>query len=428
MSLVEHGLIELVLSVALFTGIVAALAAVILFARHFLAPSGNLLVTVNGERELEAPAGDKLLGVLTDAGLLLASACGGKGTCGQCRVTAISGGGEALPTEAAVLARRELNAGTRLACQLAVKQSLSIEVPEEVFGVRKWRCRVRSNHNVATFVKELVLELPAGETLDFRAGGYVQIECPPHELSFRDFVVDERFRAEWDRHQLWAFRSAVPHSQTRAYSMANYPLEDDVVMLNVRIATPPPGADASVPPGVVSSFIFALQPGDEVDVSGPFGEFFARDTEKEMIFVGGGAGMAPMRSHIFDQLRRLRSGRRISFWYGARAEHEVFYRKDFDDLAREFPNFSWTVALSDPTPADPTLAEQPAADDAGSDAVHDPRGFIHEVLHNRYLKDHEAPEDCEYYLCGPPIMVAAVTHMLLELGVDEEDIMYDDFG
>lgn len=404
---------ETLLGVGVFTLIILILSAIILLARSRLVATGDLPVTVNGEREIVAHPGDKLLTVLTRSGLFLASACGGKGTCGQCRVKALEGGGAMLPTEASIISKREAAEHMRLACQLAVKQPMQVEVPSEVFGVKRWECTVRSNHNVATFIKELVLELPEGEKLEFRAGGYIQIECPPHELSFREFDIEPEFREAWDRFKLWDYRSKVTEEVSRAYSMANYPLEDDIIMLNVRIATPPPGAGPDVPPGIMSSYIFNLKPGDKVMVSGPFGEFFAKETGNEMVFVGGGAGMAPMRSHIFDQLRRLKSKRKITYWYGARSPIETFYEEDFDTLAREFDNFQWTVAMSDPRP---------------EDNWDGPTGFIHQVLYENYLKDHPAPEDCEYYLCGPPIMTAAVTNMLDSLGVEPENILYDDFG
>ncbi|MDX1570796.1 MAG: NADH:ubiquinone reductase (Na(+)-transporting) subunit F [Xanthomonadales bacterium] len=406
-------MLEIFLGVGVFTGIILVLSVVIIVARRHLVITGEIPVEVNHEKTLTAGAGSKLLTVLTGANIFLPSACGGKGTCGQCRVKALEGGGAMLPTEASLISKREAREGVRLACQMKVKQPLEIEVPSEVFGVRKWTCRVRSNHNVATFIKELILELPKGETLDFRAGGYIQIDCPPHEVDFKDFEIEEEFRPEWDKYDLWRYHSKVTHPVTRAYSMANYPLEDDIVMLNVRIATPPPGAGPEIPPGMMSSYIFNLKPGDEVEISGPYGEFFARETENEMVFIGGGAGMAPMRSHIFDQLKRLNSKRTMTFWYGARSMRELFYEEHFDRLALEHENFNWTVAMSEPLPEDDWKG---------------PTGFIHQVLYDNYLKDHPAPEDCEYYICGPPIMVAAVTDMLDSLGVEPESILYDDFG
>jgi len=404
---------EIILGTTFFTGIILVLVVVILFFRSKLVASGSVDITVNDERVLKAPVGSKLLGALADAELFVPSACGGGGTCGQCRVKIGSGGGVILPTERSSINKREAAEGCRLACQVVVKEDMKIEVPEEVFGVRKWNCKVRSNHNVATFIKELVMELPEGEDVPFRAGGYIQIECPAHKLSFSEFDVEEEYREDWDKYKLWDLKSEVDEPMMRAYSMASYPGEKGIIMLNVRIATPPPGAYGEVPPGKMSSFIFNLKPGDDVVISGPYGEFFARDTENEMVFIGGGAGMAPMRSHIFDQLLSLDSKRKISFWYGARSKREIFYAEEFDELAKKHPNFTWNVALSDPMPEDNWTG---------------PTGFIHQVVYDLYLKEHPAPEDSEYYMCGPPMMNSAVIHMLDEQGVEPENIMLDDFG
>jgi Na+-transporting NADH:ubiquinone oxidoreductase subunit F len=406
-------MLEILYGIVIFSGTLVAIGAVILWVIARMVPQGDVHILVNGEREVVTPTGKKLLGALADGGIFVPSACGGGGTCGQCRVKVLKGGGELLPTEAALITKREARQGERLACQLSVFENLEVQVPDDVFGVRKWECTVRSNRNVATFIKELILELPPGETIDFKAGGYVQLECPPHALSYSDMDIDEQFRADWERYQLFELASHVKESTTRAYSMANYPDESDIIMLNVRIATPPPDKLGKVPPGVMSSFIFNLKPGDRITASGPYGEFLARDTDAEMVFVGGGAGMAPMRSHIFDQLKRLGSRRRISFWYGARSLREAFYIRDFDELATQYPNFSWHLALSEPLPED---------DWDG------PTGFIHDVLYESYLKDHPAPEDCEYYLCGPPLMIAAVRYLLYDLGVEEDNILFDDFG
>jgi Na+-transporting NADH:ubiquinone oxidoreductase subunit F len=406
-------LLEVGLSVALFTAIVLVLVAVILVARSRLVAEGSVRVTINGERDVQLPVGVKLLNGLADLGIFIPSACGGGGTCGQCSCRVLEGGGAILPTETSLITPREAKDHYRLSCQVSVKQDMKIEVPEEIFGIRKIECTVVSNRNVASFIKELVLALPAGEELDFRAGGYIQIECPPHDLKFSEFDIDERFRDEWDRHKLWRYESHVKESVSRAYSMASFPLERTVVKLNVRIATPPPGADESVPPGIMSSYIFNLKPGDKAVISGPYGEFFARDTDNEMVFIGGGAGMAPMRSHIFDQLKRLHSKRKMSFWYGARSLKEMFYVEDFDELARENENFGWHIALSEPLPEDNWTGYT---------------GFIHKVLYDEYLADHPAPEDCEYYLCGPPMMNTAVIKMLEDLGVTRDHIMLDDFG
>jgi Na+-transporting NADH:ubiquinone oxidoreductase subunit F len=405
-------MLEVMLGVGFFTGIVLVLVSVILLARSKLVPQGNVTIDINGEKQLSVPTGGKLLGTLAENGLFVPSACGGGGTCAQCRVKIFEGGGAILPTEEGHINKREAREGDRLSCQVTVKQDMKIQVPEEVFGVRKWECTVKSNHNVATFIKELVLELPEGENVDFRAGGYIQIEAPPYEVHFKDFEIEERFHPDWDKFNVWQYKSKVNESVMRAYSMANYPDERGIIMLNVRIALPPP-RQPDLPPGKMSSYIFGLKPGDNVTISGPFGEFFARDTDKEMIFVGGGAGMAPMRSHIFDQLRRIKTKRKMSFWYGARSKNEMFYVEDFNMLAEENDNFEWHVALSEPLP---------------EDNWDGPTGFIHEVLYENYLKEHKAPEDCEYYLCGPPMMNAAVIKMLLDLGVEREDIMLDDFG
>ncbi|WP_170439629.1 NADH:ubiquinone reductase (Na(+)-transporting) subunit F [Ruegeria arenilitoris] len=400
------------LGVVLFTLIVLALVALIMAARSRLVSSGNVNITINGEKTISVPAGGKLLQTLAAEKLFVPSACGGGGTCAQCRVRVLEGGGSILPTEESHITKREATCGDRLSCQVAVKQDMKIEVPEEVFGVKKWECTVRSNDNVATFIKELVLELPEGEDVNFRAGGYIQIAAPAHKVDYSDFDIAEEYREDWDKFNLWQYKSTVTEPIERAYSMANYPNEKGIIMLNVRIASPPPGSEG-IPPGQMSSYIFNLKPGDKVTISGPFGEFFARETDKEMVFVGGGAGMAPMRSHIFDQLKRLNTKRKITFWYGARSRREMFYVEDFDQLAAENENFEWHVALSDPQPGDDWDGYT---------------GFIHNVLFEEYLKNHPAPEDCEFYMCGPPIMNQSVINMLLDLGVDREDIMLDDFG
>ncbi len=403
---------EITLGVSVFIAIVLALVLLILATRSWLVASGDVKIEINGEKTITVKPGGKLLGTLADAGLFVPSACGGGGTCAQCKVQIFEGGGSILPTETSHITKREAREGDRLSCQVAVKQDMKIAVPEEVFGVKKWECTVRSNHNVATFIKELVLELPEGESVDFRAGGYIQIECPPYKCSYSEFDVEEEYRPDWDKFKLWDYTADIKEDVMRAYSMANYPDERGIIMLNVRIASPPPGS-TGIPPGAMSSYIFNLKPGDKVTISGPFGEFFAKKTENEMVFVGGGAGMAPMRSHIFDQLRRLKSKRKMSFWYGARSKREMFYVEDFDMLASENDNFEWHVALSDPQPEDNWEGYT---------------GFIHEVLLENYLKDHPAPEDCEFYMCGPPMMNAAVISMLEDLGVERENIMLDDFG
>jgi Na+-transporting NADH:ubiquinone oxidoreductase subunit F len=397
-----------------FTVTIVALTGILLIVKARVLPSTRIRIGINHdpEKQLEVGAGGTLLGSLAANGIFIPSACGGKGTCGVCHCRVASGGGALLPTEVAHISPREARAGMRLACQVKVKEDIEIELPPEVFDVRRWTCRVRSNHNVATFIKELVLELPAGEEVPFRAGGYIQIECPPHQMPYRDFEIEDEYRDDWDRLDMWRFVSRVEEPVTRAYSMANYPDEKDVILLNVRIASPPPN-QPDVPPGQMSSWIFGLKPGDEVVISGPFGEFFARETDAEMCFVGGGAGMAPMRSHILDQFRRLHTARQVTFWYGARSLREAFYIEDFDAIAAENENFEWHLALSEPLPEDRWTGDT---------------GFIHQVLYDNYLKDHPAPEDIEYYLCGPPMMIEACRRMLDELGVEPENVLFDDFG
>jgi Na+-transporting NADH:ubiquinone oxidoreductase subunit F len=405
---------EIILGVGMFTLIVLILVAVIMVAKSKLVPQGDVEILINDDpsKKITTQPGTKLLNALANSGIFVSSACGGGGTCGQCRVHISEGGGEILPTERDHINRKEAREGCRLSCQVNVKQNMKIELEEEVFGIRKWDCTVKSNHNVATFIKEFVVQLPAGEVVPFRAGGYIQIEAPPHHVKYKDFDIDEKFRGDWERFGFFNIESKVDDETIRAYSMANYPEEFGIVMLNVRIATPPP-KDLSLPAGKMSSYIFSLKPGDKVTISGPFGEFYAKETEAEMVFVGGGAGMAPMRSHIFDQLRRIKTNRKMSFWYGARSKKEMFYVEDFDMLAGENDNFDWHVALSDPQPEDNWEGYT---------------GFIHNVLLENYLKDHPAPEDCEFYMCGPPMMNAAVIKMLKDLGVEDENIMLDDFG
>lgn len=405
----------IVLGVVLFTGVILALVGVMLAARSRLVASGPVTIVINGDETsaLAVTAGGTLLGTLAERGIFIPSACGGKGTCGVCKAEVIDGGGALLPTERSHVSRGEARRGVRLTCQVKVKHDMRIGLEPSVFAARQWQCTVRSNRNVATFIKELVLELPPGEQVPFRAGGYVQVECPPHLAKYADFDIDPVYRGDWDRFDMWRYVSEVPEPVSRAYSMANYPDERGVIILNVRIASPPPRAPASVPPGRVSSYIFSLKPGDRVTISGPFGEFFAKDTDAEMLFIGGGAGMAPMRSHIFDQFKRLRTSRKVSFWYGARSLREAFYVEDFEGLQRTHPNFTWHLALSEPLPEDNWTGDT---------------GFIHEVVLHQYLASHRAPEDVEYYLCGPPPMLAACMKMLENLGVERQNILFDDFG
>ncbi|MBS0054385.1 NADH:ubiquinone reductase (Na(+)-transporting) subunit F [Yersinia sp. Marseille-Q3913] len=405
---------EIILGVVMFTLIVLALTVMILFAKSKLVNTGDITVDINddAEKSFVGPAGDKLLNMLSSHGIFVSSACGGGGSCGQCRVKIKEGGGDILPTELSHISKREAKEGCRLACQVSVKQNLKIELPEEIFGVKKWECEVISNDNKATFIKELKLKIPDGEVVPFRAGGFIQIEAEPHTVKYADFDVPEEYRGDWDKFNLFRYESVATEQTVRAYSMANYPEERGIIMLNVRIAAPPP-SQPDAPPGIMSSYIWSLKPGDKVVISGPFGEFFAKDTDAEMVFIGGGAGMAPMRSHIFDQLKRLHSKRKISFWYGARSRREMFYEEDFDQLQAENDNFRWHVALSDPQPEDNWTGYT---------------GFIHNVLLENYLKNHPAPEDCEFYMCGPPMMNSAVIKMLKDLGVEDDNIMLDDFG
>ncbi|MGE6314365.1 NADH:ubiquinone reductase (Na(+)-transporting) subunit F [Shewanella sp.] len=403
---------EMAIGIGMFTLVVCLLVIVILIAKKQLVASGEVTISINedAEKSIQVAAGDKLLGALASQSIFIPSACGGGGTCGQCRVKIKSGGGDILPTEMGHITKKEAKEGCRLACQVSVKTDMELELDEEIFGVKKWQCQVISNDNKATFIKELLLELPEGEDVRFKAGGYIQIEAPAHVVKYADFDIPEKYRGDWDKYGLFDIVSTVNEEVLRAYSMANYPDEKGRIMLNVRIATPP---SANVPAGKMSSYIFNLKAGDTVTISGPFGEFFVKETDAEMVFIGGGAGMAPMRSHIFDQLKSKKTTRKMSFWYGARSTREVFYQADFDALAAENDNFVWHVALSEPLPEDNWTGYT---------------GFIHNVIYENYLKNHKAPEDCEYYMCGPPIMNSSVIKMLESLGVEPENILLDDFG
>jgi Na+-transporting NADH:ubiquinone oxidoreductase subunit F len=407
-------MIEVLLGVSVFTLIVMLLVGLILFARSRLIPAGDVQLNVNNdpERQLKVAPGGKLLTVLGDNEIYIPSACGGGGTCGQCRVIITAGGGDILPTETAHISKREAREGYRLSCQVNVKQDMALEIDPQIFSIRKWECSVQSNISRSTFIKELVLTLPADADLNFRAGGYIQIEAPPHTVDFRTMEIDTLYRDDWDKFDLWRYRSEVKEPIMRAYSMANYPEEKGIVMLNVRVCPPPFGME-NVPPGQMSSYIFNLKPGDPVTISGPYGEFFARQSDAEMVFIGGGAGMAPMRSHIFDQFKRLDTQRKVSFWYGARSLREAFYVEEFNALAEQFDNFNWHLVLSEPLP-----------EDEWSGAV----GFVHQYLYAHYLVDHPAPEDCEYYMCGPPMMNKSASDMLYNLGVEKDNIFFDDFG
>lgn len=401
------------LGVGMFTGTVLFLVMLILFARSRLVSTGDVTIEINDDpdKTIVVPAGDKLLGTLAAKGIFLASACGGGGTCGQCRCRVLEGGGSILSTEEGHFTRGEISEDWRLSCQVAVKQNMTIQVPEDAIGVQRWECEVMSNPNVATFIKELNLKLPEGADVAFRAGGYVQLEIPPYEMQYKEIAVEDEYHEDWDRFKVWDNFSKVDETTIRAYSMANYPEEKGILKFNIRIASPPPGMD--VPAGRMSSYTFNLKPGDKLTVFGPYGDFFVKDTDAEKIWIGGGAGMAPLRSQIFDELKRNGRTTKMSYWYGARSLREMFYTEEFDQLAEEHDNFEWHVALSDPLP-----------DDDFDGHI----GFIHQVVFDNYLKDHPNPEDCEYYLCGPPPMVAAVLQMLEDLGVEPENILLDDFG
>lgn len=402
-----------------FFVVIFLLVVVLLVAKQYLVASGNVTITINNEKKLEVPAGGTLLSTLVNQQIYLPSACGGKGTCAQCRCQVLEGGGEILPTETGHFSRKEIKEHWRLGCQVKVKNDLSIKIPESILSIKKWECEVISNKNVATFIKELIVKLPEGEHMNFLPGSYIQIDIPPYELKFSEFEVEERFRPDWDKMHLWDLTCSNDEETMRAYSMANYPAEGDIIMLNVRIATPPidraTGKFLDVKPGIASSYIFRLKPGDKVNVSGPFGEFHPIiDSKREMLYIGGGAGMAPLRSHILHLLKTLRiTDRKISYWYGARSKNEIFYEEDFRELEKEFPNFSFHIALSEPLPEDNWTG---------------PVGFIHSVILNEYLKFHEEPEEIEYYMCGPGPMAKAVEKMLDDLGVPREMLMFDDFG
>jgi len=406
-------MLEVFFGVAMFTGIIVALVSLIVVARKQLVTGGDVSILINHQKKITVPAGGKLLNALAAEGIFVSSACGGGGTCAQCKVKVMSGGGEILATEKGHINKAQEREGCRLSCQVAVKQDMQIEVPEEALETKKWRCRVRSNRNVATFIKELVLELPEGEEVGFKAGGYIQIECPPHQLKYSTFDIEEDFQGDWNKFDLWSIESVVTEPVIRAYSMANYPGEQGIIMLNVRVASPPPRSPKGTPAGKMSSFIFNLKPGDEVTISGPYGEFFIKETPAEKIYIGGGAGMAPLRSHIFELFKNMDTDCKVSYWYGGRSCRELFYIDEFEELEKKFPNFKLNIALSEPQPEDNWTGM---------------KGFIHQVLLNEYLLKHPAPEDCEYYVCGPPMMLSAVRKMLSDLGVEPENVAYDDFG
>ena len=404
---------DIFLGVIAFTAAVNFMVIIILFSRKFLVATGNIKIELNNnpDRTLNVSAGGKLLQALASQDMFLSSACGGKGTCAQCKCLISEGGGSILPTEENYFTNREKKEGWRLSCQVPVKDNMKIQVPDEVFGAKKWVCEVISNENVATFIKELIIKLPEDEEITFRAGGYVQMEIPPCQIDFENFDIAEKYHKDLERFNFWNNSISIKEDVIRAYSMASYPEEKGVMKFNVRIELPPPGTD--FPPGEMTSYLFNLKPRDKLTIFGPFGDFYANESDAEMIFIGGGAGMAPMRSHIFDQLLRLNSRRKITFYYGARSLKEVFYQDEYDELARKYDNFEWTLALDSPQP---------------EDNWNGPTGFIHLVILDGYLSAHPAPEDCEYYMCGPPAMMDAVFGMLDDLGVEPEDIRFDDFS
>jgi Na+-transporting NADH:ubiquinone oxidoreductase subunit F len=403
-------------SIAVFVLVMILLVVLLLYARQKLTPQGDITLRIN-ENEMVVSPGSSLLSTLSTNGIFLPSACGGGGTCGLCKCQVTEGGGAILPTETGFFTRREQHEDWRLGCQVKVRESMTIKVPEAILGIKKWECEVVSNRNVATFIKEFVVKLPEGEDLNFKSGEYIQIDIPRYEVDFRnDMDIEEEYRPDWDKYDLWSLKTKNTEETFRAYSMANYPAEKNLIILNIRIATPPMDRNhkwLNVPPGISSSYIFSRKPGDKVIISGPYGEFHIKDTENEMVYVGGGAGMAPLRSHIFHMLKTLKSNRKISYWYGARSRREIFYEDEFRELEKKFPNFTFNIALSEPLPEDNWKGYQ---------------GFIHQVLLDHYLGKLDLPEEIEYYLCGPPVMNAAVLNMLDNLGVPAENIAFDDFG
>ena len=426
----------IILTLAFFLGVILLLVGLLLFAKAKLSPSGKIKITINGEKEIEVDGGSTLLTTLGNNGVFLPSACGGGGTCIQCRCQVMSGGGTILPTEEPHFSRKEIADDWRLGCQVKVKEDMDIKVPEEVFGIKKWECEVVSNYNVASFIKEFVVRLPEGENMDFEAGGYIQIDVPATTVEFKDIDITAHpdhhkdpntFQSEWDKFGLWDLKMVNDEPIVRAYSMANHPAEGNIVMLNIRIATPPwdraRNGWMQVNPGICSSYVFAQKPGDKVVVSGPYGEFFIKETDAEMVYIGGGAGMAPMRSHLFHLFHTLKTGRKVSYWYGGRSKRELFYLDDFRQIEEQFPNFKFHIVLSEPLPEDNWQAKENM--DAEGDGF---TGFVHQALIDNYLNHHDAPEDIEYYFCGPPLMNAAVLKMVDDFGVPPENVSFDDFG
>ena len=426
----------ILISVAVFTLVTVLLVTILLQAKARLSPSGPVKLNINGEVS-EVESGNTLLTTLSNNKIFLPSACGGGGTCGMCRCQVTEGGGEILPTETGFFNRKQIQDNWRLGCQIKVKGDMTVKVPEEIFGIKKWECEVVSNYNVASFIKEFVVKLPEGENLDFLAGGYIQIDVPAIDVDYKNFDITahprlgkqpNEFQGEWDKFKLWDLKMKNEEPLFRAYSMANHPAEGNIVMLNIRIATPPwdraKGGWADVNPGVCSSYVFNLKPGDKVTISGPYGEFHIKETEAEMIYIGGGAGMAPMRSHLFHLFHTLKTGRKVSYWYGGRSRRELFYIDDFQNIEKEFPNFTFNMVLSEPLPEDNWVAKTSMDDQAGDGFV----GFVHQALIDNYLGKHEAPEDIEFYFCGPPMMNAAVLKMVDDFGVPAENVAFDDFG
>ncbi len=418
MTLLMSGGLTIAISAIVFLLITLILVVALLYAKAKLVPSGNVKVVVNDEKQFEAPIGGTVLGTLQSQGIFLSSACGGSGSCGQCRCQVEEGGGNILPTEVGFFSRKQIKDHWRLGCQTKVKEDMVIRVPEEVFGVKSWECEVASNNNVASFIKEFVVKLPEGEKLNFKPGSYAQIVIPKFDIKYSDMDIDDRFKSEWDKFKLWPLTCKNEEETIRAYSMANYPAEGNIITLNVRIATPPFDRStgtwkAGIKPGIASSYIFSLKPGDKVTMSGPYGDFHILETNNEMLYIGGGAGMAPLRAQLLHLFNTVKTGRKVSYWYGARSKNEIFYEEDFRAIEKEFPNFKFHIGLSEPRPEDNWTG---------------PVGFIHQVIYDNYLKDHEAPEDIEYYMCGPGPMSNAVKAMLDNLGVAKENILFDDFG
>jgi len=417
MNLLASNFTVIIVSISAFLLVILLLVSILLYARAKLTPQGDVKLTIN-DKEFQVKPGSTVLSTLSNQDIFLPSACGGGGTCAMCKCQVLDGGGTILPTETGYFTRKEQQDKWRLGCQVKIREDIEIKVPEEIMGIKKWECEVVSNHNVATFIKEFVVKLPEGETLDFKSGGYIQIDVPKIEVDFsKDIEVEEEYRDEWDKFKLWDLKMKNPEETFRAYSMANHPAEGNIVMLNIRIATPPwdreKGAFMNVNPGICSSFIFSRKPGDKVMISGPYGDFFIKETEKEMLYIGGGAGMAPLRSHLFHLFHTAKSGRKVSYWYGARSKREIFYEEHFRAIEKKFPNFTFNIALSEPLPEDNWTGYT---------------GFIHQVIYDEYLSKHEEPEEIEFYMCGPPMMNDAVNKMLYDMGVPDEMIAFDDFG